>query len=317
MKKVFLTLFTFLLFVCVLRAEDTGTYQIKKYTVQLTPHSDGLTTIVYYQKWEVTGGHIPWITVGTPNSSFEIVASGLSVASIAPANDEGWNGVRIDLNKDYQQGETFEISFTIKQNKLFYADDSTYRLEFTPGWYDNAFTDELIMTMKFFAPLDSVNADPTPSVTSGEEMTWKKTELGKGERVSISVSFPKSVFPQGIAEENLETGMGIGTIILIIVIVLVILFVLFVVAGTDGGGSGYSGGSMSYGGFGGSGGGLSSGGGGGFGGRSSSCACACVSCACACACAGGGGAGCSKKERHSCPICNPHGGKKDEKNHNS
>lgn len=309
MKKMIAVVLSVLLFMCVLHAEDTGTYQIKKYTVHLTPHSDGLTTITYYQKWEVTGGHIPWITIGTPNSSFEIVESGLSVASIASANDGSWSGVRIDLNKDYQQGETFEISFTIKQNKLFYADDSTYRLEFTPGWYDNAFTDELIMTMKFFAPMDSVKADPTPSVTSGEEMIWKKTELGKGEQVSISVSFPKSAFPQGIAEENLEEGMGIGMIILILILVIILfLIVVFLASGGDG----YSGGGIFYGGSGGSGGGLSSGGGGGFGGRSSSCACACVSCACACACAGGGGAGCDRKKNHSCPVCSQKGGKNEK-----
>jgi len=55
---------------------DTGTYRIVSYRVALTPRSDGTVAIDYYQRWLVTGGHIPWIMVGTPNGNFDIEESG-------------------------------------------------------------------------------------------------------------------------------------------------------------------------------------------------------------------------------------------------
>ena len=94
---------------------DTGTYRILKYEVDLTPHSDGSVAIQYYQKWHVTGGHIPWITVGTPNGNFTITGSGGAVIKAESASEGGWSGVRLDLDGDYREGDTFEASFSIVQ----------------------------------------------------------------------------------------------------------------------------------------------------------------------------------------------------------
>jgi len=305
---------------------DTGTYKITDYSVNLAPHSDGLVSISYRQTWFVESGSIPWITVGVPNSNFSVESYSGAIASIQNTSQGSWSGVRIDLDKDYQPGEAFTVSFDIKQNKLFYADETNYRLDFTPGWYDRAFIDKLEISVRFFVPLDSVTADPAPTETSGEEMHWRKTELGKGERLSISVSFPKSVLAEAMAEENLQkrvSGNVILAIVLIVLVVIALAFLVFSLLDIGGGSeyssygssgyssgrrSSYSGGSLYYGSSSRSSGSSrssshSSGGGGGFGGRSTSCACACVSCACACACAGGGAAGCSPKTRHSCPAC--------------
>jgi hypothetical protein len=291
-------------------AGDTGTYRISNYEVALTPRSDGTVAVQYYQKWLVTGGHIPWITVGTSNGNFTITGSGGSVSRAESAGQGGWSGARLDLDRDYQSGETFEVSFSIVQKGLFYAEEQNYKFDFTPGWYDRAVTDTLRMSVKFFAKLETVTADPQPSFVSGEEMVWNKYGLGAGEHFSIHVSFPVGLFPAGIAASNLKKASGgggsgiIGAIVFIIIIVIIIIMIVRFSK------RGYSGGRMFYGGIpggrpggGGSGGGRSAGGGGGFGGASMSCACACVSCACACACAGGGGAGCSRKQEHTCPIC--------------
>ena len=289
---------------------DTGTYRILSYKVGLTPYSDGTVAIDYYQKWLVTGGHIPWTTVGTPNGNFTITGSGGAARRAESASQGGWNGVRLDLDRDYQSGQTFEVSFSMVQKGLFYAEEKSYKLDFTPGWYDRAVTDTLRVSVKFFASLETVTADPRPSLVSGDEMVWNVYALGQGEHFSIHVSFPVGLFPAGIAASNLKKasgggGSGItGAIVFVIIIVVIIIMVVRFSKGR------YSGGRMFYGGIPGgrpgggrSGGGRSSGGGGGFGGASMSCACACVSCACACACAGGGGAGCSRKQEHTCPVC--------------
>jgi len=288
-------------------AGDTGTYRILSYAVSLTPHSDGTVAVEYYQRWLVTDGHIPWITVGTSDGNFEIVGYKGAVSGAASASEGGWSGVRLDLDQDYQSGQTFEVSFSIIQKGLFYAQDRNYKLDFTPGWYDRARIDTMSVSVKFFASMDSVTADPQPSRVSGDEMVWNAYALGAGEHFTIHVSFPVGLFPAGIAKSNLKGSSSAGSIIPIVFLIFVVFVIIVAMRSSKGR---YSGGRIFYGGFwgggsgrGGSGGGKSAGGGGGFGGAAMSCACACVSCACACACAGGGGAGCARKLEHTCPIC--------------
>jgi hypothetical protein len=296
-------------------AADTGTYRIVSYAVNLTLHSDGSVAMEYYQKWLVTGGHIPWVTVGTPNGDFTITNYGGAVGRIASASQGGWSGVRLDLDRDYRPGQTFEVRFAIVQRGLFYAANENYVMDFTPGWYDRAPTDTLRVGVRFFASLETVTASPRPSRVSGDEMIWERQGLLPGQRFSIHVSFPVGLFPGGIAKVNLKrtAGAGESTAGIIVAFIVVAFVIFFVAMAMRAGKRRYSGGRMFYGGFfgglggglggGRSGGGRSTGGGGGFGGASMSCACACVSCACACACAGGGGAGCSRKLEHTCPVC--------------
>ena len=304
-------------------AEDTGTYEIVDYTVKLTPHSDGKVDIDYHQKWLVTGGHIPWITVGVPNSDYRITGSSGAVKTISDASQGGWYGVRIDLDKDYRANQSFEVNFSISQSKLFYADKENYKLDFTPGWYDRARTDRLEIRLVSFAKPETVTADPAPDSTTEDELVWTRRNLGEGEQFKISVSFPKTVVPNAIAEENLrddaETEENpsnfdgiIGLVVLLILFGGAVLFIRAILSASMGTRRRrrYTGGNVWWGGFFDSLGGGDSddddrhtGGGGGFGGGGFSCACACVSCACACACAGGSGAGCSRKLKHSCPAC--------------
>lgn len=290
---------------------DTGTYRILDYKVSLTPHTDGTVSIDYYQQWQVTAGHIPWMTIGAPGSDFTITAWSMAAKS-AYADGEY---IHINLDKDYQSGETFKVSVSIAQNRLFYAQGSSYHLNFTPGWYDRAEIDNLEIRIKPFAKISDITSNPVPSPQTEEELVWTKQNLSPGEQFKVSISFPKVASSKQIPDENLRdsgqdnypatTSDYGGAIFLFIVFVVI---VVMIIALKFGAGGGYSGGSMWFGGLGGGSGGgsssdRSSSGGGGFGGSGYSCACACVSCACACACAGGGGAGCSRKQEHRCPAC--------------
>ncbi len=284
---------------------DTGTYKILDYRVKLTPHSDGMVEIEYYQKWLVTGGHIPWITIGTANSGYRIDQSKNrgNIRKIYPYNSSGWSGVRIDLDRDYLPNETFEVGFSLMQSKLFFADEDNYKLDFTPGWYDRAITEKLTVIIHIFAPIDKVKVSPKNARTEGEEIIWEVVNLDRGRRFPVSISFSKTFMPQAStsALKSRRTSRGSPGFFFFVFMFIIIGALIAVIAGIRAGGYG-SGGSLFTAGSG-SRSGRSTGGGGGFGGRSSSCACACVSCACACACAGGGGAGCSKKTSHSCPVC--------------
>jgi hypothetical protein len=311
MKARWLAFFLVLLMPCLCRADDTGTYRIDDYQVRLTPHADGMVTVEYYQKWAVTGGHIPWITVGVPNSSFVVKEHSGAARGLSNGSNGGWSGVRVDLDKDYMPGESFEVRFSIEQSGLFHAAGTNLTLDFTPGWYDRAGIGRLTVIMNIAAQASEVKASPSPTKVEGQEITWVRQNLGAGEQVQFSAAFPKARMPSVVATEGSHAGHGIpispGTIFIIIVVIIVVFNTMRWMSKRGGG---YShGGTIFYGGRGGGGFGgsgsssRSSSGGGGFGGSSSSCACACVSCACACACAGGGGAGCSKKATHTCPLC--------------
>lgn len=305
---------------------DTGTYQILDYRVKLTPHSDGFVEITYDQKWQVTGGSIPWITVGVPGSGFLVPGGKTSgaVRTIRNGSEGNWTGVRIDLDKDYGPGQTFEVGFTILQSHLLYADADNYRLDFSPGWYDRARIDHLRIEVFFFAKIDTVTATPQPSQREGQSLIWEKRNLGQGERTNISVAFPQKLFPATVSlrEKPSKPSKPSGDFVfpwfafLVVILVAGMFVYLFIRASI---GWGYSrGGHIFYGGGphrrggggllsggGGGGGRIFSGGGGGFGGSSASCvcACACAGCACACACAGGSAAGCDRKTDLTCPLC--------------
>lgn len=301
-------------------ADDTGTYQIQNYNVVLTPHYNGDITISYEQKWLVTGGHIPWVTVGLPTSNYDIQDFGGAAKTVKSDNQGSWDGVRVDLDHDYQPQENFGFNFTIVQHGLMEKSGEGYRLVYTPGWYDRAFTDELTIKLVSPAKVNELKTDPQPNVISGQEVVWTRKNLGKGEKFTVSINFPNGTYNQTLM--NKSAGGDIAWLI-IVIFILAVLFLVGMAISSDHG-SGYSGSSYSsdkrkrrhkedddgytspgiYSGVSaGSSHNHSSGGGGGFGGRSTSCACACVSCACACA-GGGGGAGC-KKSHHFCEKCFP------------
>jgi uncharacterized membrane protein YgcG len=290
---------------------DTGTYQILDYRVKLIPKSDGTVQIEYFQRWVVTGGGIPWITVGMPNSNFSIVPGSKkgNAWRVYAANEGGWSGVRIDLDRNYQPYEKFEVGFTVTQSNLFYAEKDNYRLEFYPGWYDRAAIELLQVEVFFYAKLDTLKYDPKPTRIEGQSMIWERKNLSPGERFKISVTIPKTFMSGKIA---IQKKLSIFSKIPLLFIIYLIFFIVLMIVSirhrfSDSYGSGPR---IFYGGHGsGSGGrksgGIFSGGGGGFGGRSFSCvcACACAGCACACACAGGGAAGCERKISHRCTLC--------------
>jgi uncharacterized membrane protein YgcG len=286
--------------------EDTGTYRILRYDVSLVPRSDGTVEVEYCQRWKVESGHIPWVTVGMPTGDFAVSEVSGSGARIKNASEGSWSGVRIDLDRDYRPGEIFEFRYKALQGKLFWGDEKDYGLDFTPGWYDRCFIDTLTVSVGIKAPMKKVSLDPGGYVVNGETVRWTWNTVGKGERKSVSIRFPKTASPQKFDQKNLrekDNLTGLWIVLGVIAIIVIIVIIVVASGGCDdddyGSGGGFYVGSSG----GGSSGGRSSSGGGSFGGRASSCACACVACACACACAGGGGAGCDRKNEHRCDSC--------------
>lgn len=291
---------------------DTGTYRITDYSVTLDPKPNGEVVMDYSQTWLVTGGNIPWVTVGLANANYQIVGWGGAAKAVSNGNDGSWIGARVDLNKNYLPNEIFTYNFTIIQRNLISQRSNGYSIVFTPGWYDRSSIDKL--SLKVISPIDLLNvtADPKAVTTVGRTLVFSKNNLGMGERYKISVNFLKSALFKVPAQSpkfppSPQSGWNsLILLILLVIIVGVILVAYYYSIHPSDGYHDYSGPVVSTG-------GIrrgmrshedhSSGGSGAFGGRASSCAC--VSCACACACAGGGGggAGCAKKWLHFCNKC--------------
>jgi hypothetical protein len=290
---------------------DTGTYQIIDYSVALNPGPNGDVVMDYSQTWQVTGGYIPWVTVGLANSNYKITGWGGAAKIVNNGNDGGWYGARVDLNKDYLPNEKFTYNFTIIQRNLIDSRSDGNWIVFTPGWYDRSSIEK--MSIKVISPIDlnNVSADPRPSVVEGRTLLFIKNNLGMGERFKVSIKFPKNAFNaiQNKASQNKASNSERNestSLLFMVLIIGIVIYINYYINKSEDGYQDYSGPVISSGRVRR---GIRShehhdtGGSGGFGGRASSCAC--VSCACACACAGGGGggAGCAKKWLHSCNKC--------------
>jgi len=189
-------LIPFILLVLLLMAAnclaDTGTYRIIDYSVTLDPKPNGEVVMDYSQTWLVTGGYIPWVTVGLANANYQIIGWGGAAKTVSNGNDGSWIGARVDLNKNYMPNEKFTYNFTIVQRNLISQRSNGYSIVFTPGWYDRSTIDKL--SLKVISPIDLLNVttDPKPSETVGRTLVFSKNNLGMGERYKISVNFPKN-----------------------------------------------------------------------------------------------------------------------------
>lgn len=205
-------------------AADTGTYEISRYTVTLEPQPDGQVRITIEQIWRVLSGHIPWVTVGLPNSHFIVEDYGSDVSKVSPANSGGFSGVRVDLDRDYQPGEPFGISFTVLQNNLLerLPDEGVWRIDYTPGWYDRATIDSLSVQLN--SPVDyqsysSVN--PMPAAVEGNYIHWFRSDIPPGGRFNIVVESTDGSFltePAPSTGSSSSTGLFVGIGVLAVVV---------------------------------------------------------------------------------------------------
>ncbi len=209
---------------------DTGTYKISDYTATLEPQSSGAVKITYQQKWQVLSGNIPWITVGLPNSSFTVEDWGSDASDVYQENSSGFTGVRIDLDKTYYTGDTFEVSFTVMQNNLLekLSAEKKWRIMYVPGWYDRAVIDRLTVILDSPVDTDTYSlTEPVPAATENNVITWEKTNLAPGARFQIKAecldgSFLAANTP-GAKIKTFPWTIVIGILIAAVVIYLIVI----------------------------------------------------------------------------------------------
>ena len=165
---------------------DTGTYEISKQYVTLDVRLDGNVLIEYNITMKVTGGNIPWVTVGLPNSKYTIKDYG-GVAKTCKRDDYGsWTGVKMTLDKTYYAGDSFYFSFSALQKGFIYEyGDNQSSIQFTPCWWDNAVTKDL--KVKFTLPNEIKEVMTTlEGATFGESyVQWQWSNVPKGQKHTV------------------------------------------------------------------------------------------------------------------------------------
>ncbi len=204
---------------------DTGTYKINNYVVTMEPQNDGRVLITVEQQWQVLSGDIPWVTVGLPNQNFEVKDFNGDVSKVSADNGGGFYGVRVDLNNDFQPGQTFNIKFTVLQGHILQRNtqQGTWSVQYTPGWYDQAPVAHL--QVNFISPVSyqTYNSiSPTPAV-NGNILTWERNNINPGGRVDISVESTDGSF---LTANEPKTGGGLSTTFWVVIGIIVVVGLL-------------------------------------------------------------------------------------------
>jgi hypothetical protein len=221
----------FLLAAALPALADTGTYGIADYKVTLEPQSSGQVRITIEQEWQVFSGHIPWVTVGLPNSNFKIEGASGSAAKISADNGGGFTGVRIDLDKDYQPGQTFKIKFSVMQGNLLerLTADKKWRIDYTPGSYDQASIQHLQIDLISPVGYETyTTVSPLPASVNGNVVTWEKFNLAPGSRFkdkveSVDGNFLAESVPVGTSKSS-QLGKAFWIIVAVIVVIGLLIF---------------------------------------------------------------------------------------------
>lgn len=265
--------------------------RIVNYNVTVDPRmNDGTLDITYEITWKVldstTEGPLEWVQIGMPNEYFDTIKP-LS-KNIKSINQYNGAFVKIVFDKKYYVGEQVTFKYKIHQSRMYKLSWGKCKYSFTPAW----FTDIKVDNMKVKWNKDQVKSDNT-SKKEDNYLVWKKTNMDKGEKITVKVQYNKNAFGYLDTYKQYNSMSNDGGVQYIPL--FCILFIVIIICMIMSRGGGYYGHRGFY--------------GGGYyrgGCVRSSCACACArsSCAssCACACAGSGRAGCSKKDFYGTKI---------------
>ena len=169
-----------------------------------------------------------------PNSNFSILEHSGDAAKVSGANSSGFSGVRIDLDKDYLPGQTFTVKFAVLQGNLLerLTSEKKWRINYTPGWYDNALTDHLQINLVSPVAINSYSLiDPQPASTANNVITWEKSNLPRGGRFTVKVECLDGSFLSETAQPvNTSSGTPGWVVVLIIGAIIVFIYLMIVLA---------------------------------------------------------------------------------------
>ncbi len=175
---------------------DDVTDEIINFTITADVNEDATVNLQYHIEWKVLEsdgiGPLSWANIGIPNGNYvEYTAESDSIEEMEYSGENG-STLKIYLDKDYYEGETVTLDFTLVQDYMYamnMAQEGYTTYEFTPAWFDSANVDNL--TIRWNA--DKVSSWYPSAVTVNGYNEWTFTP-SLGERKTISVTYPNEAF---------------------------------------------------------------------------------------------------------------------------
>lgn len=217
---------------------DTGTYTIEDQTVNLAIRTDGNVNISYSITMSVQSGNIPWVTVGLPNSNFNIINCGGSARNIKSQNSGSWSGVYFDLDKTYYSGDSFTFNFLVMQIGFIYKYKTNQSsIQFTPCWWDNAIIKKQQVTFTLPPQVQNVITTVEGATFGNSTVTWQWTNVPKGSKITVGLIMNASAFTS-LSGESSSFNIGDNNLFLFFLLMLflgivLVLFVVFRSPGRD------------------------------------------------------------------------------------
>lgn len=194
-KLHFFLVLGILLFIPHMKVSASGPLdEIEKETIWIDLESDGSMNITYEIYWKVldstSEGPLTWVKVGIPNEYVEdITALSDSIEKIRYYNDGG-EYVRLDLEHEYEAGETVNMKFSVHQHRMYEKVSDGYKYSFTPGWFDDISVKELDIFWEYGG--DTVS---NMSFDDKEERySAHYDNLRPAERVNVQVFYPEEYY---------------------------------------------------------------------------------------------------------------------------
>ena len=164
--------------------------EIRDYKIYATVNDDATVTLLYHVEWTVldsdSEGPLTWVKVGIPNSHYSnMEALSSNIKEIDYMSDSG-SYARIDLDREYYAGETVVFEFSVVQDYLYQVNKLEYGYtvySFTPGWFDDIEVDNMTICWNS----DKAYSWEPDCYNIDGYLTWTKSNLSPGEKVTISV----------------------------------------------------------------------------------------------------------------------------------
>jgi len=218
---------------------DTGTYIIKDQQVDLIIKTDSNVEITYNIVMEVTGGNIPWVTIGLPDSNFDVLETGRATRAARPRNSAGWTGVYVELDKTYYEGETFQFVVTVNQKGLVKkTSENQTSIKFIPLWWDNAIIEKLSVIFHLPPEIKEITTISEATRYDKNIVVWEWNFVPRGAKYTTGMVMPSEAFPglkdQPVSGDISSDGfkfLGIG---IIPFLAIIILFYFIYIKGSKG-----------------------------------------------------------------------------------
>ena len=169
---------------------------ILNYEVTVNVNEDATLDMVYHLDWMVLDsdaeGPLSWITIGIPNKHYvSYTALSDTIKNIQYTSSDG-PSLRIDFDREYFAGEVVSFDFELVQDNVYEVNrltDGETVYDFTPGWFDNIFIDNLTIRWNN----DKMESwSPSCEIEDGY-CVWK-TFLDKGQKYPIQVVYKNDAY---------------------------------------------------------------------------------------------------------------------------